>query len=148
MVQSARNSNLSEILCMSLLPASIKRIGSKPTEKRWRHNFPHCKSMRAFCCHGNQSFDPICPKTLCSLSPTPVMLKFDQDWPTGLRDIQVRKCKIFVIQGQVTNSIVSGPIWPKFELVQDFMHDLVTCKYKEDRIKSNREKVETPFSLL
>ena len=44
-----------------------------------------------FCCHGNQSFDPICPKTLCSLSPIPVMLhiKFDQDWPTGFRDIQV-----------------------------------------------------------
>ena len=91
----------------------LKRIGSKTTEKRWRHHFPNYKSMRAFCCHGNQSFDPICPKTLCSLSPTPVMLhiKFDQDWPTGLRDIQVWKCKIFVIQGQVTPKWVvwSGP---------------------------------------
>ena len=79
---------------MSSLPASIKRIGSKTTEKMWRHHFPHYKSMGAFCCHGNQSFDPICPKTLCSLSPTPVMLhiKFDQDWPTGFRDIQVWKC--------------------------------------------------------
>ena len=50
--------------------------------------------MGAFCCHGNQSFDPICIKTLCSLSPTPVMLhiKFDQDWPAGFRDIQVWKC--------------------------------------------------------
>ena len=50
--------------------------------------------MGAFCCHGNQSFDPICPKTLCSLSPTPVMLhiKFDQDWPTHFRDTQVWKC--------------------------------------------------------
>ena len=48
-------------------------------------------SMGAFCCHGNQSFDPICPKTLCNLSPTLMMLhiKFDQHWPTGLRDIQV-----------------------------------------------------------
>ena len=38
------------------------------------------------------------------LSPPQVMLqiKFDQDWPTGLRDIQVRKYKIFIIQGQVT----------------------------------------------
>ena len=46
----------------------------------------------------------ICPKTLCSLSPTPMMLhiKFDQDWPTGFRDIQVQKCEIFVTQGQVT----------------------------------------------
>ena len=79
---------------MFLLPASIKKIRSKTTEKRWRHRFPHYKSMGAFCCHGNQSFDPICPKTLCSLSPTPVMLhiKFDQDWPNGFRDIQVWKC--------------------------------------------------------
>ena len=94
MVRSGRNSNSSEILCMSSLPASIERIGSKTTEKRWRHHFPHYKSMGAFCCHGNQSFDPIFPKTLCSLSPTPVILhiKFDQDWPTGFRDIQVWKC--------------------------------------------------------
>ena len=79
---------------MSSLPASIKRIGSKITEKRWRHRFPHYKSMGAFCCYGNQSFHPICPKTLCSFSPTPVVLhiKFDQGWPTGFRDIQVWKC--------------------------------------------------------
>ena len=50
--------------------------------------------MGDFCCHENQSFDPICLKTLCSLSPTPVMphIKFDQDWPTGFIDIQVWKC--------------------------------------------------------
>ena len=33
-VRSGRNSNLPEILCMSSLPASIKRIGSKTTKKR------------------------------------------------------------------------------------------------------------------
>ena len=33
-------SDMAEILCMSSLPASIKRIGSKATEKRWRHHFP------------------------------------------------------------------------------------------------------------
>ena len=103
-VQSGRNSNSSKILCMSSLPANTKRIGSKATKKRWRHHFPHYKSMGGFCCHGHQRFDPICLKTLCSLSSPPVMLqiKFDHDWLTGLRDIQVRKCKIFVIQGQVT----------------------------------------------
>ena len=85
---------MSDILCMSSLPASIKRIESKMTEKKWSHRFPHYKSMGAFCCHGNKSFDPNCPKTLCSLSPTPLMLhiKFDQDWPTGFRDIRVWKC--------------------------------------------------------
>ena len=56
-VRSGRNLSSFEILCMSLLPASIKRIGSKTTEKRWRHHFPHYKSMGAFYCHGHQSFD-------------------------------------------------------------------------------------------
>ena len=89
---------------MSSLPASIKRIELKTPEKRWRHHFPHYKSMGAFCCHENQSFDPVCPKTLCSLSPTPMMLHItiDQDWPTCFRDIQVQMCEIFVTQGQVT----------------------------------------------
>ena len=65
---------------------------------------PFYKTIGDFCCHGHQSFDPICLETLCSLSPTSVMLhiKFNQDWPTGLRDIHVRMCKIFVIQGRVT----------------------------------------------
>ena len=53
-----------------------------------------------------------------------------------------------VLDTKGVNSVVSGQIWPKFELIQDFMHVLVTCKYKKDRIKSNREKVETPFSPL
>ena len=65
-VRSGRNSNSSEISYMSSLPTSIKRIGSKITEKRWRHRFPDYKPMGAFCCYGNQSFDPVCPKTVRS----------------------------------------------------------------------------------
>ena len=61
----------------------------------------------------------ICPKTLCSLSPTPMMLhiKFDQDWPLGFRDIQVQKCEILVTQGQVTPKWV---VWfgPKSNLTK------------------------------
>ena len=52
-------------------------------------HFPHYKSMGAFGCHVNQSSDPICPKTLCSLSPTLFHIKFDQDWPICPRDIHV-----------------------------------------------------------
>ena len=180
---------------MSLLPASIKRIGPKTTEKRWRHHYPHYKSMGAFCCHGNRSFDPICPKTLSALSPTPMMLhiKFDQNWP---KFCQVQKCEIFITHGRITpkwvvwfgpklnstellclswlpatlmmiqskmnalvrhhfpirslweifrrmraaNSLVSGPIWPKFKLVKDFMHVLVTCKYKKGSDQKQRRK--------
>ena len=130
-----------------MLPASIKRIGSKATEKRWRHHFPHYKPMGAFCCHGQQSFDPICLKTLCSLSPPPVMLhiKFDQDWPTGLRDIKVRKCNIFVIQMQVTPKWVVL-IRPEIKLVRTFMPVLVTSNFDDDSIKNKRASMETAFS--
>ena len=142
MVRSGRNSNSFEILCMSSLPASIKRIGSKATEKRWRHHFPHYKSMWAFCCHGHQSFDPISLKTLCSLSPPPVMLhiKFDQDWPIGLRDIQLRKCK------RASNSKVSSLIRPENKLVQAFMLVLVTSNFDDESIKNKWASMETPFS--
>ena len=108
-----------EILCMSFLPASIKRIGSKTTEKRWRH-FPHYKSMGAFCWHGNQNFDPICPKTLSSLSLTPMMLhiKYDQNWPTGFRDIQVQMRNFRHSRASISK--MSGLIRPKFKLDSTF----------------------------
>ena len=34
-------------------------------------------------------------------------------------------------RSKAANSVVSGPIWPKFELVRYFMHVLVTCEYKK-----------------
>ena len=38
------------------------------------------------------------------------------------------------------NFVVGGLIWPKFELIQDIMHFLITCKFEKDRLNSNREK--------
>ena len=131
---------------MSSLPASIKRIGSKATEKRWRHHFPYYKSMGAFCCHENQSFHPICPKTLSSLSLTPMMLHiiYDQDWPTGFRDIQVQMWNFR--QSRASNSKMSGLIWPKFKLDRPFMLVLVTNNFDDDLIKNERASMEAPFS--
>ena len=85
------------------------------------------------------------PQNIMQPYPTPVMLhiKFDQDWPTGLRDIQVWKCKIFVNQGQVTP--VSSLIRPKIKLVQAFMPVLVTSNFDDDLIKNERASMETPF---
>ena len=86
-VGSGRNSNSSKILCMSSLPASLKRIGSTAKKKKWWH-------------------------------------------------------RIFR-RSRAANSIVSGGIWPKFKLIQNFMHVLITCKYEKDPIKSSRENVMT-----
>ena len=41
---------------------------------------------------------------------------------------------------KAAHSVVSGPIWLKFEHVRDFMHFLVTCKYKKDRTKKQPRK--------
>ena len=81
-------------LCLSWLSATLMKIWSKMKMLSIKQHFPHYKSMGAIGCRGNQTSDLICPKTLYSLSPTPIMLhiKFDQDWPTRLRDIKVWKC--------------------------------------------------------
>ena len=47
-VGSGRNSNSFKHLCMFLLPASMKMIGSKTAEKTWRHCFHHYKSLGIF----------------------------------------------------------------------------------------------------
>ena len=87
--------NPSKILWLSSLPARIKKNQSKMKELEWSQGFPHYNPMGAICCHGNQSFNLIWPKTLCSLSPTPMMLQieFDYNQSAGLRDIHVWKCR-------------------------------------------------------
>ena len=47
----------------------------------------------------------------------------------------------FFRRSRAANSIVSGGIWPKFKLIQAFMHVLITCKYEKDPIKNSRENV-------
>ena len=44
-VGSGRISDSAKLLCMSLLPASMKRIQSKKAEKKRQHCFSHYKSM-------------------------------------------------------------------------------------------------------
>ena len=63
MVGSCRISNPREILWLSLIPARIKKNKSKMQELEWSQDFPHYNPMGAICCHGNQSSDPILPKT-------------------------------------------------------------------------------------
>ena len=44
-LQSSWNLNSYEMLGLSWIPASLAKIRSKMTEKRWRYHFPHDKSM-------------------------------------------------------------------------------------------------------
>ena len=44
-----------------------------------------------------------------------------------------------IFPDRAANSAVLGPIWPNFELIPDVMDVLVTCKNKEDPIKSGHK---------
>ena len=63
LVRSGRISNLSEMLWMFSLPASMKKIGSKMKALECSQRFPHYNPMGAIRCHGHQSSDLIWPKT-------------------------------------------------------------------------------------
>ena len=139
--------NSSEILCMPLLPASIKRIGSKTFEKRWRHHFPHYKSMGAFCCHGNQSFDPICPKTLSSLFPylNDATLKILSRLANWLQRYSSSKVWNFR-HSRASNSKMSSLIRSKIKLDRAFISVHVSSNFDDDSIKNERASMETAFS--
>ena len=63
LVESGPNSNLSEILWLSSLPASMKKIRSQMKALACSQHFPHYNPMGAIRCHGHQSSDPIWSKT-------------------------------------------------------------------------------------
>ena len=63
LVESGPNSNLSEILWLSSLPVSMKKIRSKMKALACSHHFPHYNPMGAIRCHGHQSSYPIWSKT-------------------------------------------------------------------------------------
>ena len=69
--------------------------------------------------------------------PVLVISKFDEDPIKNERAVS-----------RAPNSEGSGPIWPKFELIRDFMPVLVICKYNEDQIKTKGVSIETIFSQL
>ena len=49
---------------------------------------------------------------------------------------------------RAVNSVVSGRILLKFELIQAFMHVLVSCRNEEDQIKNEGTRVFTSFLPL
>ena len=55
----------------------------------------------------------------------------------------IRSIGVFLRRSRAANSVVGGPIWPKFELIHNIMHVLVTCKFEKDQININRDYVMT-----
>ena len=57
----------------------------------------------------------------------------------------IRSIGVFLRRSWAANSVVGGPIWPKFELIHNITHVLVTSKFEKDRININRDYVMTSF---
>ena len=55
----------------------------------------------------------------------------------------IRSIGVFLRCSRAANSVVGGPIWPKFELIHNIMHVLVTSKFEKDRINIYRDYVMT-----
>ena len=54
--------------------------------------------------------------------------------------------KQFFRCSRAANSIITGGIWPKFELIQAFIVEHVTCKNEEDPFKN--EECQLPSMTL
>ena len=128
---------------------ALKGLDQKQPRKGGDIIFPiisHYKSVRAFCSHGNQSFDPICPKTLCSLShhlndATHKIWSRLANWL-----LRYSSSKVWNFHhSRASNSKLSGLIRPKIELNQVFMPVLVTSNFDDDSIKNERANMETSF---
>ena len=137
----------------------IGPVVSEEMFKEWRqqttgelksgHHFLHYKSMgETFCSQGR-----ITPNWMIRSGPNSNLFEFLclSSLPASLTKIQSKVTEKswrhnFFHRSKACNSKMTGQIQRKFELVQDFMPVLVTCKFDEDWIHSNWEKMKTSFS--
>ena len=136
-------------VCLSVCIITLQRndIEFIVTEKKWRHHFLHYKSM------GKKFHDQgrITPKWIIQSGPNSKSFELLclSSLPASLTKIQSKvtekSWKHFFHCSRARNSKMTGQIRSKFELIQDFIPVLGTCKFDEDWIYSNWEKMETPF---
>ena len=148
MVRSGWNSNSSEILWIFLLPTNLKWILSIATEKKWQHRF-----FRRSRVANSQVSSGIWWKLelIQAFMHVLITCRYQKDCTLNSRDkvatpsfpLYYKSMGVFFRRSRADNSVVGGPIWPKFELFWDIMDVLVTYKFKMDLINSDREKVAT-----
>ena len=137
---------------MFLLPESIKKIGSKTNKKRWKHHFPHHKTMGVFLdILESANYSILCGtiwskfELLLNIMHFFDTYTFKMDWINTKREKWKHQ---FFRRLRAASSVVSGQIWPNFKLIQALMYVIITCKYEKDPIKNSREKVATQLFKL
>ena len=105
----------SELLCMSSLPVSIKRIPSRTSEKKWQHRFSHYNTI---CCHGNQWSNLAKFRIIQPFMHVLIACKYEKDLMknsgenviTSFSPLYARG--IFFRHSRAANSVVYGQISP------------------------------------
>ena len=139
---------------MSSIPARMKKIKLKIKTLERSQDFSYYKSMGIFP-------DPQGQVTLQSMVGSGQISNSSKTlWlfslPAKMKKIRSKMKALECSQhftaifrlARADNSGVGGGIWPKFELIQAFMHVFVTCKNEDDRIKNEGARVFTRFLLL
>ena len=139
---------------MSSIPARMKKIQLKMKALECSQDFSHYKSMGIF----SDAQGQLTPQSLvrsCRISNSSEML-WMSSLPASMKKIRSKmkalECSQYIQQffrrARADNSGLGGGIWPKFELIQAFMHVLVTCKNEDDRFKNRGARVFTIFIPL
>ena len=140
---------------MSSIHARMKKIQLKMKVLERSQDFSHYKSMGNFsrCSRATNSavLGPISQNFELVRDVMDVLFtcKYEED-PIkyeGARVVTTLYSNFFR-HARADNSGVGGGIWPKFELIQAFMHVLVTCKNEDDRFKNEGARVFTRFLPL
>ena len=139
---------------MSSLPARMKKIQFKMKVLECSQDFSHYKSMGIFPDAQGQ-LTPQSTVRSGQISNSVETLWFSS-LPAKMKKIRSKiealECSQhytpFFRRARANNSGVGGGILPKFELIQAFMHVLVTCKNEDDRLKNEGARVFTRFLPL
>ena len=121
---------------MSSIPARMKKIQLKMKELECSQDFSHYKyedfSRRSRAAN-SAVLGPIWSnfELVRDVMDVPVTCKYEEDpiKNEGARVVTTLYSNFSDAQGQITG--VGVGIWPKFELIQAFMHVLVTCKNEQ-----------------
>ena len=117
---------LTQILCMSSLHASLKSIGSIATDKKWKHQFLR-HPRAAYSLVSRQIWPKF--KLIQALKHVFITCKYQLTKKQNSRDTIFPIISLwgYIFRlSRADNSIVDGPIWPKFELLLYIMHVLDT----------------------
>ena len=106
-----------------------------------QHRRPSCSLSALYLLNQPVDFNQTCTDTL--LGWRKEVLWFWWSWPDFQGHTSTFKFSIFYKKKNLSAPYLLNQMT---DSGQNFMHVLVTWKYKKDLIKSNREKVETPFS--